>query len=237
MVRRLSTFLLSTIATVLPLRLCSQQEVRGVKLGVTNARELRTMRQDETTSGKTPDGWSYIAFGLDVPRYTYYFSQEDSIVEWARVFVTNGYTAARVREAFGRPDTTSFGEDLSKRETFTAKGVVVSYRSDNQVSFIEYHPHLLDRLPFRRYRRATKVRDSVLADVMSELHPEMTWPQVLDSVRIIVTAKARTDLQPGTSASALAAKTKRQAARFDSLCAQIDCEQIMAAHRAFDSKP
>jgi len=103
-----------------------QQDVQGVTLGKTKLSELRTMRNDEASSGKNVDGWLYITFRETPPVYTYYYSEEDSIIEWARVFVVDGYTVTRVREAFGKPDTTTFGEDLSKRQTFRSGDIVVA---------------------------------------------------------------------------------------------------------------
>ena len=178
------------------------------------------------------DGWLYVTFGEERPQYTYYFSPEDSIIEWARVFVIDGYTAKRVREALGRPDTTVFGDDLSKQETFKSGQISVEYKPGGDVSYIEYHSDPFNSIGFRRAKRASAKRDSSIAEAIMLEHPAITEEQALDSVRAYKDAqsKVRTQKPPST-------RLRARAARLDSLCARVDCDAIVRANRAFETKP
>jgi hypothetical protein len=153
-------------------------------------------------------------------------------VEWARVFVIDGYTAKRVHEAFGRPDTTTFGEDLSKQEVFKSGAITVSYKPDGNVDYIEYHSDLINSIGLRRAKRAAGKRDSVIAEAIMQDHPTLTEEQALDSVRAYRDARSKVRTQKPPSPRLLA-----RVARLDSLCAQVDCDAILSAHRAFDTNP
>jgi len=103
-------------------------------------------------TGRNVDGWLYIRVGQERPQSTYYVSAEDSVVEWAGVFVVDGYTASRVHEAFGRPDTTIFGEDLAKEEVFKYGAISASYKPNGDVAYIEYSRAVVLTTRLRRLR-------------------------------------------------------------------------------------
>src|SRR5579859_3988072 len=209
--------ILNILAMILPHVAFGQEDVQGVKLGVTTVRQLQTIRNDPAESGKTVDGWEYISFGNNLPKYTYYFSPDDSIVEWARVFVKEGYTVTRVREALGRPDTTTFGEDLSKQQTFKSGGIIVAYKPNGEVSYIEYHPRFPYGIVSRRFQVAVKIRDSVIAAALLQQHPDITIDQAMDSVNQMILARGVRSR--AKDRKAVSRRILLKAARLDSLCA------------------
>jgi hypothetical protein len=223
--------LLGLVLAVLPSWVRGQRDVQGAALGVTTVRQLIGTRGEPADTGKNVGGWLYVGFG-ERPRYYYYFSPEDSVVEWARVFVIDGYPASRVHEAFGHPDTTVFGDDLSKQETFKSGAIVASYKPNGDVGYIEYHPDLYYSIGFRRARRTWAKRDSVMADAIVQEHPALAEDEALDSVKAYSAAWVKVGAKKPSSAWLAA-----QVARFDSLCAKVDCAAIMRANRAFDTKP
>lgn len=227
--------LLGLAVAILPTRALGQRNVQGATLGVTTVRELITTRGEPVDTGKNVDGWLYVGFGQG-PRYTYYFSPEDSVVEWARVFVTDGYTAQRVHEAFGRPDTTAFGEDLSKQEIFKSGAIVAWYKPNGDVGYIEYHA--ANSIGFRRASRAVARQDTLMAVMIAMDHPGLSQSQALDTVKALRAAHVKSLFQKrGKSATFRAAIQAAQAARFDSLCAQVDCAEILRSRRAYDPTP
>ncbi len=218
--------------SLLPSLVGGQNQVQGATLGVTTLTELRSTRGEPADTGKNVDGWLYVTFGQVPPQYTYYFSPEDSIIEWARVFVIDGYSAKRVHEAFGRPDTTVFGVDLSKNESFKSGKIIVSYKPNGDVDYIEYHPDTFHSIGVRRARIAWAKRDSVLAEAIMQEHPALMEDQALDSLRDYRDARSKVRAQKPPSP-----RLQARAARLDSLCAKVDCDRILTASRAFDTKP
>jgi hypothetical protein len=188
-------------------------------------------------SSKTHDGWSLVQYGEQRPLYFYYFSTDDSIVEWARVFVIDGYTAARVHQAFGKPDTVEFGDDLSKREEFKTGLVTVAYRPSGDVDFVEYHTDLLHNLGVRRAARADAAVDSALAAVIA---PGSSTPDSASLSRARKIREARSLLEvtrTAPHAPTLSRTVLRLAAQYDSLCALAGCDLIYSSHRAWDRTP
>jgi len=62
--------------------------------------------------------------------------------------------------------------------------------------------------------------------------------EALDSVTTLKTAKTLTNSRTnGSRRRTLSSRTVLQAARFDSLCVQLECDLIMKTHRAWDSAP
>lgn len=212
------------------------QDVNGVSLGQTTVSTLLQNRSDTTATGKNVNGWQYLSFGTG-PTYTYYFSPEDSIIDWARVFVTEGYTAGRVHEAFGKPDTTEYAPDLSKHESFKKGQVFVSYKPDGTVAYVEYHATI--SIGLRRQARANRAIDSLMAAVLIRAHPELTDSLANDSV-LFFTAGA---LVVESWNNGLYRKTAPKpamlhaASRYQNLCALIGCDSILTANRAGDGTP
>jgi len=224
----------------LPPRVHAQQVVEGTTLGVTRVSDLIEVRGTPVHAGNNVDGCHYVSFGGERPIYTYYFSPEDSIVEWARVFVVSGYTPTRVREAFGRPDSTTFGADLSKHELFSARHVSVEYAPSGDVNYIEYHPDSDQSIGDRRAQRATAVIDSVMAETLVQDHPGLSQVMGIDSVRMYRYASIAVvvrNFTPAVRRKPLPQTTVTAATRYQSLCARIDCDAILKAHRAYDSQP
>lgn len=212
------------------------QNVNGVSLGQTTVSALLENRSDTTATGKNVNGWLYLSFGTG-PTYTYYFSPEDSIIDWARVFVTEGYTAARVHEAFGKPDTTAFAPDLSKQESFRNGKVFVSYKPDGTVAYVEYHATLT--IGLRRQANANAAIDTLMASVLKRAHPELTDSLANDSVLFLTAAKLLVDSWDNGLYRKTPPKfpTRRAALRYQNLCALISCDSVLTAHRAGDDTP
>lgn len=233
----LLTALLLVVDASVRLAAC-QRSVQGFTLGVTSLSDLIGKRGEPQDSGRTNDGWRYIVYGRS-PRYAYYYSSDDFILEWARVFPVSGYTAARVHEAFGRPDTTLYGDDLSKREHFDSAGVIVEFGPDGNVSYIEYQPSHGFSIASRRHRRATLVLDSILADTLGRVLG-VSRVVALDSLNILKRAREARIVwraRPPAQRGPLARPVAEHAARYDSLCAVMNCQGILRANRAFDSDP
>jgi hypothetical protein len=207
---------------------------------MTHARELETIRGATGDTGRNVDGWRYAQFGDARPIYTYYFSPDDSIVEWARVFVIAGYTPARVHEAFGQPVTTTYGDDLSKHESFKAGDVQVSYHPDGTANYIEYHPGSSYSIGQRRATRAQGVVDSVITEAVLQDHPGISEAVAADSVRLLRLATLRRALNriaPAATRKPLPPLFVSRAARYDELCERVGCEAIRQANRAYDPAP
>lgn len=216
----------------------AQQNVQGVVLGVTSMSTIISARGAPSDSGKSNDGWLYVAFGADLPRYFYYFSPDDSIVEWARVFVIDGYTASRVHEAFGRPDTVEYGEDLSKKEEFSRRNVVVEYRANGDVSYIEYHTDFGHSIGSRRASRAYATIDTLMSQSLRLDNPALNTGVAMDSVRIFRKAFELRIFHPYSgSKTPLSRLTLIRAARYDSLCVVVTCDLVARNMRAGDHKP
>jgi hypothetical protein len=223
------------------LRVVRAQDVNGVSLGVTTAAAVLTTRNDRPQTGKNVDGWLYYSFGTVSPRYTYYFSAQDSVIEWARVSVTDGYTAERVHEAFGSPDTTAYGADLSKQESFKHGSIFVEYKPDGSVNYVEYHATY--PISLRRTDRANRVIDSVLTAVLVREHHGLTDSAAADSVRGMSLAKAlidnwgHTPLASQAPALAPPPLARALAERYEDLCIRINCVSTLTMYRAGDGTP
>lgn len=157
------------------------QDVAGARLGVTNVAEITNLRGKPDREGNNNDGWLFVTYGR-MPATTFYFSPSDSIVEWIRVHPERGRTSARVREAFGKPDTTQFGDDLSKVEVFKDGTIFVTYGDSGYVQTIEYQPNPQNRIATRRTIVAQGRIDSVLTFAYYG-GCTLPWCSSVDSVR------------------------------------------------------
>ncbi len=230
--------LVGVALAILPAQVRGQRDVQGATLGVTTVRQLIETRGMPADTGRNVSGWLFVAFGQE-PRYIYYFSPEDSVVEWARVFVIDGYTASRVHEAFGRPDTLMFGEDLSKQESFKRGAILASYKPNGDVGYIEYHPDVRNSIGFRRARRADARQDTLMANAIALNSGELGQAQALDTVKVLRAAHIKLLFQKSRNkpATVRARIEAAQSARWDSLCVQVACDGIRRSGRVYDTDP
>jgi hypothetical protein len=220
----------------------SPQTVEGTRLGLTRIGEVIELRGDPQSSGRNASGWSFLSFGRTRPITTFYFAEEDSIVEWVRVYPEPGRTVARVREVFGRPDTVKFGDDLLKIEAYKGRLVWVVYGDDNTVDMIEYHPLSWNTLGARRGLRADSAINVMLLEALTRSAcPRarcLTVTQAADSVTRWRWAER--SLSGGASATGprrVPIATRRAAARLDSLCTVYQCREIRRRFRAYENFP
>jgi hypothetical protein len=221
-------------------QLANAQSVAAVDLGETPLRALLARRGNPSDTGTQNNGWRYVSYAPRGRGETFYFSPSDSIIEWVRIFPEPGRSSERVHEAFGPPDTTKFGDDLSKMEFFKHGTIMVRYTESNTVAMIDYYSEPWQRIGLRRAARAETRIDSTLATLILGM-PCRTrncpaFVKAGDSARVLRSASARVR---GLVAAGkpVPADLYTVSNVYDSLCALADCPQIYRDARAFDDNP
>lgn len=109
------------------------QEVRGVKFGRTSLQEVRAIRGDPTSVGRTEDGLAtYVRYG----EFVFYFNS-DSVAEFARYFPSGVMSRSDVEKVYGAALTETRQPDLTLRAVY-ADTMSVAYDRYDRVTFIEY---------------------------------------------------------------------------------------------------
>jgi hypothetical protein len=156
--RLVSACFITASVMAVPLTRAAAQSIRGVELGKTTMGEVQrnhTMEPDET--GLTEDGRdTYLKYG----NVGYYFSVEDSVADFVRIYPTGKMARADVHRRLGRPRRSSIGADLSATDFF-GDTLVVVYTAANAVSFLEYEAR--ENLRRRRLHAKSAAYDTARA--------------------------------------------------------------------------
>jgi hypothetical protein len=147
----------------------SAQSVKGARLGLSTVAEIRRNRGEPDQVGQTEDGRQKF---ISYPGVIFYFSPDDSIVDFARVFPSDRLTRRGVVARLGRPRRSSLTEEL-RRSDFYGDSLVVVYNAADSVLYLEYFT-----VRDRSHRRILSALDSLVRNraVILWLHTSAVRP-------------------------------------------------------------
>ena len=216
-----------------------RREVNGVFLGETPVGTVVRLR-GERKEGVNDGGWNFVAYERSNATTVYYFSVEDSIIEWARVFPARGTTLARVHSVLGKPDTIEFDEALSRVELYFDQDATVIYDGDSTVHFIDYSVPVDKAIGMRRKRRAEAHLDSLVALRLMGMpcvkKPCAAWDSAKNRAGRLRWARDERAVYQYTT-DPFPDSLQRAATKYDTLCAVVACDEVWRRFRVWDNSP